>query len=119
MRRLRVLWIFEATPANGTPFDIWDDELTKGELRAAVLQMSHRRCRGALAIRKEHIKAWLRRAKKEEDPETAGKISGDGKTWQKFACLCTSVWRKGTIPQQMCWVIIILIPKGGGTGGLG
>jgi hypothetical protein len=119
MRRLGVLWIFEATPANGTPFDIWDDKLTKGELRAAVLQMSHRRCRGALAIRKEHIKAWLHREKKEEDPESEGKISGNGKTWQNFVCLCTSVSRKRTIPQQMCWVIIILIPKGGGNRGIG
>ncbi len=27
--------------------------------------------------------------------------------------LCTSVWATGTIPQQMSWVVTVLIPKGG------
>ena len=33
-------------PANGTTFKIWDDEPTYGELRAAVVEMSNRWCRG-------------------------------------------------------------------------
>ena len=57
---------------------------------------------------------WLRRAKKEEDPETAASHVGAGKTWQELVCLCSSIWNIGTISQQMCWVITVLIPKGGG-----
>jgi hypothetical protein len=74
----------------------------------------HGRCGGPSGIRAEHIKAWLRGAKREEDPETAASHVGAGKTWYKFSCICTSIWNTGTIPQQMCWVITDLIPKGGG-----
>jgi hypothetical protein len=62
----------------------------------------------------EHIKAWHRGAKKKEDPETAASHVRAGKTWHEFVHLCTSVWNTGTIPQQMCWVITVLILKGGG-----
>ena len=110
----------EKFPQNGDPFNIGDDIPTDGELRAAVVQMSHGRCGRASGIHAEHIKAWLRGAKKEEDPETAGDNQGAGKTWREFAGLCISIWRKGKIPEQMCWVITVLIPKGGGgTGGSG
>ena len=37
-----------------------------------------------------------------------------GKTWDEFFQLCSSVWATGTTPQQMCWVVTVLIPKGGG-----
>jgi hypothetical protein len=59
-------------------------------------------------------KAWLCRAKKEEDPEKGANHIGAGKSWREFAKICTSVWATGTIPQQMCWVVTVLIPKGGG-----
>jgi hypothetical protein len=28
--------------------------------------------------------------------------------------LVTTVWEAGTIPQQLGWIIVVLIPKGGG-----
>ncbi len=71
---------------------------------------------GTLGIRLELIKAWLRGAKTEEDPETAASHVRAGKTWYKFVRLFTSIWNTGAIPQQMCWVITVLIPKGGGGG---
>jgi hypothetical protein len=101
-------------PANGTPFDIDDNQPSQAELRAAVSQMSHGRCGGASGIRTEHIKAWLRGAKRAEDPETGIHHVGEGKTWDEFVELCSSVWATGIVPQQMCWVITVLIPKGGG-----
>ena len=70
--------------------------------------------RGPSGIRAEHIKAWLRRGKKEEDPENGANHTGAGKSWSEFVELCTSVWATGTIPQQMSWVVTVLIPKGGG-----
>ena len=101
-------------PENGTPFEINDDPPSEGELRTAVSQLSHGRCGGASGIRAEHIKAWLRGAKKGEDPENGINHVGAGKTWDEFVELCSSVWVTGTIPQQMCWVVTVLILKGGG-----
>jgi hypothetical protein len=104
----------EEFPPNGTPFDIDDDPPSEGELRTAVSQLSHGRCGGASGIRAEHIKAWLRGAKLAEDPEKGINHVGEAKTWDEFVELCSSVWATGTIPQQMCWVVTVLIPKGGG-----
>jgi hypothetical protein len=104
----------ESFPANGTPFEIRYDEPSEGEIWAAVMEMSNGRCGGASGIKAEHLKSWLHGAKREEDPETAEASAGAGKTWRKFVGLCTSVWRTGAIPQQMCWVITVLIPKWGG-----
>jgi hypothetical protein len=104
----------EAFPANGSPYAIGKNQPIESKLRAVVSLLSHGQCGGTLGIQAEHIKAWLRGAKKEEDPETAASHAGAGKTWHEFVPLCTSVWNTGTFPQQMCWVITVLIPKGGG-----
>ena len=60
------------------------------------------------------MKIWLLGANREEDPEKPEASAGAEKTWRKFVGLCRSLWRTGTIPQQMRWVITVLIPKGGG-----
>jgi hypothetical protein len=80
----------------------------------ATVRGGHGWCGGASGIRAEHIKTWLRGAKKEEYPKTAASHIGAGKTWHEFVCLCSFVWITGAIPQQMCWVITVLILKGGG-----
>ena len=72
----------ESFPENGTPFEIWDDEPTEGELRTAVMELSNGRYAGASGIKAEHLKSWLRGAKREEDPETAGANAGAGETWR-------------------------------------
>ena len=105
----------KAFPANGIPYAIGDNQPIESKLRAVVSLLSHGRCGGTSGIRAEHIEAWLRGAKKEEDPETAVSHVGAGKTWHEFVHLCTSVWNTGAIPQQMCWVITVLILKGGGS----
>ncbi len=104
----------KAFPTNRVPYTLGNNQPIKSKLRAAVSFLSHGRCGGASGIRAEHIKAWLRGVKKEEDPKTAASHIGAGKTWHEFVCLCTSIWNTGTIPQQMCWVITVLIPKVGG-----
>ena len=71
-------------PANGTPFGIDDSPPSEEELRIAVSQLSHGRCGGASGIRAEHIKAWHRGAKKEEDPEYGANHIGAGKSWREF-----------------------------------
>ena len=102
-------------PANGTAFVIRDNTPSEGELWTAVSQLSHGRCGGASGIRAEHIKAWLHGAKLAEDPEKVINYVGEGKTWDEFVELCSSIWATGTVPQQMCWVVTVLIPKGGGS----
>jgi hypothetical protein len=105
----------KAFPANGTPYAIGNNQSIESKLRAAVSLLSHGRCRGASGIRAEHINAWLRGAKKEEDPKTATSHVRAGKMWQEFIHLCYSSWNTGAIPHQMCWVITALILKGGGS----
>jgi hypothetical protein len=104
----------EAFPANGTPVAIGNNQLIDGKLRAVVSLLSHSRCGGALGIQVEHMNVWLWGAKRVEDPKTATYHIGAGKTWYKFVRLCPSVWTTGSIPQQMCWVIKVLILKRGG-----
>jgi hypothetical protein len=104
----------EAFPANGTPFAIGNNQPNDGKLQAAVSLLCHGRCEGALGIQVEHIQVWLHGAKKAEDPKTATHHVGAGKMWYGYVCLCSSIWATDTIPQQMCWVITVLFPKGGG-----
>jgi hypothetical protein len=70
----------KAFPTNGLPYAIGNNQPIESKLRAAVSLLSHGRCGGTLGIRAEHIKAWLRGAKKEEDPETAASHVRAGKT---------------------------------------
>ena len=39
---------------------------------------------------------------------------GAGDNWSKFVLLVQAIWDHGEIPPQRLWVIIILIPMGGG-----
>jgi len=56
------------------------------------------------------MKEWLAGMKEEEEQGTEGK----GDRWRAFAKLIQTIWDEGCIPQQMCWMIVIFIPKGGG-----
>jgi hypothetical protein len=96
------------------PYAIGANQPCESKLQAAVSLLSHGWFGGTSGIRAEHIKAWLKGAKKKEDPETAASHVGAGKMWHKFIHFCSSVWNTGTIPQQMCWVITVFVPKGGG-----
>eukprot|EP00957_Ditylum_brightwellii_P043741 3316426-Ditylum_brightwellii.AAC.1 len=48
----------------------------------------------------------------QEEEEEEGN-EGKGDRWRAFVQLIRSIWETGTIPQQMMWVIIVPIPKGG------
>ncbi len=50
----------------------------------------------------------------EEDLEHREGQEGAGDFWHLFVRLLQEVWQNGHIPQQLCWVIIVLIPKGAG-----
>ena len=52
----------------------------------------------------------------EAKAEAEGKegYEGKGERWQALVELIQSVWMTGDIPQQLRWIIVVLIPKGGG-----
>jgi hypothetical protein len=64
-------------------------------------------------MRAEHVKAWLRGVVEEEDPESQGN-EGKGDNWDLFVELVRAVWTHGTIPCQLLWSTLVLVPKGGG-----
>ena len=56
------------------------------------------------------IKEWLAGVVEEEKE---GK-EGAGDNWRLFLSRITTIWETGEIPNPMLWVIVVLIPKGGG-----
>ena len=61
-------------------------------------------------MRAEDIKGWIHSIVEEEEEDT----EGAGDNWRLFVTLIQTIWQTGEIPQQMLWIIIVLLPKGGG-----
>jgi hypothetical protein len=61
----------------------------------------------------EDIKRWLRGITLEEDPQKGPNNMGEGDNWRLFVGLIQAIWTQGKIPQQLTWVIVVLLPKGG------
>jgi hypothetical protein len=80
----------------------------------AVAGLSNGRAGSASEMRAEDVKAWLHGIKLEEDPEVGLANIGAGDNWRRFTLLVQAIWDHGEIPPQLLWVIIVLIPKGGG-----
>ena len=49
--------------------------------------------------------------REERDPEGN---AGAGDTWRTFTSLIRVIWETSVIPQQMMWMVVVLLPKGGG-----
>jgi hypothetical protein len=64
-------------------------------------------------MRAEHVKKWLYDVRREEDPEGQG-AENAGDRWRLFVRLVQAAWTHGEIPHQLLWIIVVLIPKGGG-----
>ena len=97
-------------PVNVDPFEVEDDTPTDLEIRACVRLLSSGRASGASGMRAEDIKQWLMDMVEEEK---SGK-EGAGDMWKHFVLLIQTIWERGEIPPQMAWIIIVLLPKGGG-----
>ena len=96
---------------NVAPAAVPDAVPTDSELRAVVGQLRNGRAAGATGMKAEHLKEWLQDMKREEAED---KVEGIGDRWQTFVTLLQAVWERGDIPTQMTWMIIVLLPKGGG-----
>ena len=92
------------------PFAINDAVPEEPEIRSVVKGLRNGRAAGASGITAEHIKQWLREMIEEEEQGKAGL----GNKWRLFIELVQIVWAEGEIPQQMGWMTVVLLPKGGG-----
>jgi hypothetical protein len=84
-----------------------------------VLGLKNGRAAGATGMRDEHVKMWLSDIWHEEKvaQENPGRIgdTGDlGKKWGIFVEMIQTIWDRGEILMQMSWMVILLLPKGGG-----
>jgi hypothetical protein len=64
-------------------------------------------------MRAGDIKLWLCGIALEEDPKKGPDNVGEGGDWRLLISLIQVVWLQGEIPQQLSWVIVVLLPKGG------
>ena len=99
-------------PTNVEPKEVEDMCPGDVELRDVVRGLRNGRAGGTTGIRAETIKGWLWGIGKEEKEEEGN--AGAGDTWRTFIDLIKKIWEKGCIPQQMLWMVIVLLPKGGG-----
>ena len=101
-------------PIHVDRIEINDDAPLDGEIRIAASELSNGRAAGASGMRAEHVKEWLRGIRQEEDLERLGGSPGDGDHWRLFVQLVQAAWNHGETPRQLLWIIVVLIPKGGG-----
>jgi hypothetical protein len=117
----------ENVPIHVDKVVIPDSAPSDQELREVVRELRNSRAAGATGLKAEHIKVWLRNVvREEEEGEAEGPIKdgpptqeegesdkGKGRKWCIFVGLMQAVWEHGSLPKQMKWVIIVLLPKGG------
>ncbi len=101
-------------PINYDPIKIKDDAPSDKEIRLATSKlMNGQAVGGASGMHAKHIIDWLQGVRREEDAKGQGAPS-NGDNRQLFAHLVQAAWTYGIIPCQLFWIIVILIPKGGG-----
>ena len=101
-------------PINVEPFAIPDATPDDTEIRAAVKDgLKRGRAGGRLTVQSQ---AHLKDVEEEEKAEREGatRVQGLGDRWRIFVRLARAIWETGTIPRQMMWAIVILLPRGGG-----
>jgi hypothetical protein len=65
-------------------------------------------------MRAEDTKRWLRSITLEEDPVVGPDKVGEGENWHLLVGLIQAIWMQGKVLQQLTWVIVVLLPEGGG-----
>jgi hypothetical protein len=90
-------------PINVDLFDVNDDVPTNGEIWEG-------RAGGLGRMRAEHLKRWLRDIKEEEREDKWGR----GDKWRLLVQLISAIWEHVSIPQQITWMVTVLLPKGKG-----
>jgi hypothetical protein len=65
-------------------------------------------------MRAKHVEEWLWGIHQEKDPKWLGGGPVNGNHWHLFIQLVQAAWIHDKIPRQLLWIIVVLIPKGGG-----
>jgi hypothetical protein len=65
-------------------------------------------------MRAEDVKAWLHEIRLKEEPKTGPNNQNAGDNWRLIVKLLQAIWDHSEIPPQLLWMIVVLIPKGGG-----
>jgi hypothetical protein len=99
-------------PIQIDPALINDAAPMEAELRMVVGELQNGQAAGTMGMKAEHIKGWLADIKREEREDNG--VEGLGDQWQSFVTLLQAVWTTGSVPTQMSWMIVVLLPKGGG-----
>jgi hypothetical protein len=99
-----------AMQLNVDPSNVPDAAPTDSELRVIVGQIYNDRAASATGMKAEHLKEWFVDMRCEE---AEGGVEGIRDRWQSFLALLQAVWECRSIPTQMTWMIIVLLPKGG------
>ncbi len=100
-----------ALPINANPTVIPDGPPMDSEIREAVVKLQNGHAAGATGMKAKHLKGWLRDVKREEAVDGE---EGAGSCWRLFGSLIQAVWECSTVSTQMSWMVIVLLPKGGG-----
>jgi hypothetical protein len=98
-------------PINVTPIPVPDGTPMDHEIWEVVGKLRNSRAAGAMGMQAEHLKEWLSGIKQEE---AADGVEGSRNRWRLFVALMQATWESGTMPTQMSWVMIVLLPEGGG-----
>ncbi len=76
------------------------------ELRVVIEGLCNRQAAGMSGLQAKHLSNVVREEMEESDV-------GLGDQWRIFVKVMQVVWEQGSIPEQMRWEIIILLPKSG------
>ncbi len=98
-------------PINVDPIPVPDGPLTDHEIREVVAKLRNGHAAGVTGMKVEHLKEWLRGVRHEEAEDG---VAGAGDCWRLFVSLIQATRESSTVPTQMSWVVIMLLPKGGG-----
>jgi hypothetical protein len=101
-------------PINIDPIPINDRTPTDAKVLEAAQKLTNGWAPGALGMHAKDVKQWLHGMWLKEDPESRTGNKNVGDNWRLFLKLAQAVWDHGDIPPQLLWVIVVLIPKGGG-----
>jgi hypothetical protein len=80
-------------------------------IREVVAKLQNGCVAGAMGMKAEHLKEWLCGIRREEAEESA---EGAGDCWRLFVSLVQAIWESSSMPTQMSWMVIVLLPKVGG-----
>jgi hypothetical protein len=103
-------------PYNFPSFAIPDDLPLDSKVPKVVRGLKNGQATGATGMKAKHLKGWLdaiQRKEKaaKEDPGCKSTLSDK---WRVFIELIRTIWDWGEIPEQMSWMVIVLLPNSGG-----